>query len=58
MSKIKLTDKEVDKLACLVTRDGTIEEVTEEDCRKIAKKYIQARKLLSEMNGEKIKGKD
>ena len=58
MSKIKLTDKEIDKLAYLVARDGTIEEVTEEDCRKIAKKYIQARKLLSEMNGEKIKEKD
>ncbi|WP_427113050.1 hypothetical protein [Megasphaera sueciensis] len=54
MSKIKLTDKEIERLSYLaVEKADSITEV-ENVCKDVLVKYMQARKYFSKINGEKV----
>ena len=55
MSKIKLTNMEIENLAYWAVKSTGEDESLEEKCRQLTEKYVQAKKILSDMNGEKLK---
>ena len=54
MSKIKLTDKEIERLAYLAVEKADSVINVENTCKDVLAKYLQAHKYFSKINGEKI----
>jgi hypothetical protein len=54
MSKIKLTNQEIEKLAYLAVKKTDMDEDLDVKCKKLAAEYTQAKRYLGKLNGEKI----
>lgn len=54
MSKIKLTDKEIERLSYMAVEKADSMTEVENVCKDVLAKYMQARKYFSKINGEKF----
>lgn len=54
MSKIKLTNKEIERLAYLAVKKSDGEEPLDSLCKRLAEEYSQAKRSLGKLNGDKI----